>query len=148
MSQRIGMDADLMRSPSPWLRFHQSRLWIPFNDPETRFRGLPAFVIHHRAMFMSYISAQGMLCYLLLPFWIPFKDCMVCLLCVMIFKLDVERSMSLCITRENHHATCDFVQAMNDKYFVILFFKYFDKILGILFPSIRQDREPSGFIHN
>ena len=95
MSQRIGMDSDLMRSACHRLCFHQSRFRIPFNDPESGLRGFPVFVIHHCAMLVSHIGAQRMFRDFLLPFRIPFQDRVICLLRVMIFKLDVQaRSVS------------------------------------------------------
>ena len=44
MSQRVGMDADLVRPACHRLRFDQSRLWIPSNDPKARFGRFPIIV--------------------------------------------------------------------------------------------------------
>jgi hypothetical protein len=58
---------------------------------------------------MSDVGAQGIFGNLLFPFWIPLEDRVICLLGVVILKLNVERAVSFCITREDHHAACDLI---------------------------------------
>src|SRR3972149_7423097 len=97
MSQRIGMDPDLMRPPCHWLRFDQSRIpsallrasLKPFKDFEARLRRFPVFIIHHAAMFVPHICAQRMFGSLLIPSWIALDDRAVHLFCLMVLELNI-----------------------------------------------------------
>src|SRR5688572_16812054 len=99
-------------------------------------------------MLVPDICAQWMLRDLLLPFRISFDNRVISLLCLVFFKLEIQRTMSLCITREDHHAACDLIQSMDNKDFAISFFQYFKKILRLLFPSIRQDGQSGGLVQD
>jgi hypothetical protein len=41
---------------------------------------------------------------------------MIRLLRLVLFKLQIQRAMSVCIAGENHYAACDLIQAVNNKY--------------------------------
>src|SRR5688572_5541011 len=148
MPQRISMDSYLMRSPRHWPRLDQSRFLIPFNDLESRLRRLPVFVTYACPMLMPHIDPQRMLGDFLIPLRYALHDGVVNLLRLPLLKLDIECAVRLCIAGEDHHAAGDLIEPVDDPYFAIFLFKDFHQVGRVLFPAIRQDREPGGFIYD
>src|SRR5688572_15270371 len=121
------MNPDLVRSPCHRPRFDQSSIAAallrmslkPLKDFEARLRRFPVFVIHHRAMLVSYIGAQRMFGSSLAPLWIPLYDRAIHLFCLMVLELHVERAMGLGIACEDHHAAGTLIQSMGNPYFSV-----------------------------
>jgi hypothetical protein len=115
------MRADLVRAAGQRTRFEQSLGMSPFKDCEVRFRGFAPFMVHGRAVLVTYVGPQQHLADFLLPNRIPLHDGVIDLLHFMPLELAVEFAVRLGCAREDNGAAGDFVQPVDNPDFSVLF---------------------------
>lgn len=99
-------------------------------------------------MFMPHVDSQWMPRNLLLPSWNPHDNGVVNLFHLVIFKLHIQRAVTLGIPRKDHHPAGDFVQAMHNPDLFKFLLKRLHQIRRILIPTIGQDRSPRRLVED
>jgi hypothetical protein len=148
ISQRIGVDPDLVCPAGPGDRFKQTISCKPLQDVEMCLGRFPVAVVDHGAMFVTYIDAQWMAGGVFVPGGCADEDGMVDLLGLVPLELYIQDPMCFCRPGEDQYTAGNFIQPMDDPHFPELLFQLFDQVGGILFPTIRQDGNSSWFVDN
>jgi len=71
---------------------------------------------------------------------------MVNLLRHMLFELNAQGSVRLCCAGKDHHPAGGFIQPVHEPGSSNLLLQQSDEIMGIFFPSIRQNRQTGRFV--
>lgn len=113
-----------------------------------RFRLDAAFVVHHRAMFATYVDAQGELGDFFIPHRQAVYDGVIFFVHLMFFELDIQIAMRVRCQRENHNPAGDFVNAVDDPNSFVSFFQHFDQIRRFRLPAFGKHGKSGGFVYN
>ena len=105
-------------------------------------------VVDRGAMAVAYIDAQRMAGGVFVPGGAADDDGMVDLLDLVPLELHVQGPVRFCRPGEDHDTAGNFIKPVDDPHFPKRLFQLFDQVRGILFPTIRQDRDSGRFIDN
>jgi hypothetical protein len=142
------MYPDLVCPTGPRSDFQQTESIHALHDMETGLAWFPFTVVHHRAMAVTHIHTQRVTGRVLFPFRLASNDRVVHLLHFMLFELHTQCAVGFRGTGKDHHPAGDFVQPMDDPDLPNLLLNQPDQIGAILGPTIRQHRDPGGFVYD
>jgi len=141
---------NLMRAPGLRACLDQAIVKPALCNAQIGFGGFAAMLIDHGAVLPADIGVQGMLCRILVPFWLAFHNGMIDLLDFMALELGIQMTVRFRRARKDHYPRCAFIEPMHnpDLFAAELLFEHGLQGGGVLVPAFVDNGQRCGFIDN